>query len=286
MLSAKGGFMHRFLKLGFIILLIQSISHEASSSTSISEENLHSDLVSRKIFHTCLNRLKESITSFPSIFISYSWDNNAHTTLVDTFRLDLEGVGFTGITNRPGGNYNLHKHTDKILEVDKVILIGSPGLKTKYANAIDGKGGMISQEIDILRSRINKRGVEGIIPILFQGGINDNFPEVLHHLPTRYLMTGSPYFINFFELLTDIFHIEEDSVTIVKQIEEKKEDFLKLSNIPEDILKIYVRNKQRDERLQEEQKRQNLTAILFAEEPKASNSNYSEASSLGKPKKK
>ena len=165
-------------------------------------------------FYGHLEKLSSELRQLPapSIFISYSEDNKRHQTRVETLVNDLLKAGipvqkilFDQWWNRAGASADIFEPADRIRDADKVIVVGSPGLKTKY----NGRIGTISQEINALRMRITgERKTEGIIPVWFEGNHEDAFPDGLQTIFPRFL--GENYFVNFFELLRDIYQMHLD----------------------------------------------------------------------------
>ena len=149
----------------------------------------------------------------PTIFVSYSWDSEAYKRRIHNLCVDLEKTGIPvnqilldQWANRPGGPYDIHQFMERIPNSDKVLLFGSPELKRKYEarEAYPKDAGLVSHEINLLRSRIIAGGVEGVIPAWFEGRFEDSFPSGLHNIIGRQL---DNYFIKFFELLEDIYQI-------------------------------------------------------------------------------
>jgi hypothetical protein len=150
-------------------------------------------------------------TCNPSIFVCYSWDDPAHRRRVEGLCEDLVSAGippaslfFDRWTGRPGGPDDLHQSAARIVESNKVILVGTRNLKTKYEEKAanpDGAG-TVSHEISLLRTRMARKGVAGIIPAWFEGRFKDVFPQGLQHVISRHL---EDYPSNFFDLLWDIY---------------------------------------------------------------------------------
>jgi hypothetical protein len=82
---------------------------------------------------------------------------------------DLVDVGVPGgeilfdqWSNRPGGHADLYQNVERIVTAGRVIVVGSADLKARYGDAEHGRG-VISLEISVLRTRIQRRGTDGII---------------------------------------------------------------------------------------------------------------------------
>lgn len=154
--------------------------------------------------------LPHHVAELPTIFLSYSWENDVHMQRVEALALDLKtsGIPLEKIlldrwASRPGSGVGIFQHADKVSKTDKVIMIGSPGLPAKY----EGREGVVSQELDNLRSRLKEpqKGA-GIILVWFEGGISDNIPVGgFHALPGHSL---GNYFVDFFGLLENIYQLD------------------------------------------------------------------------------
>lgn len=193
---------------------VKSVNGAASSRADLSEapsspDKASSPLDERARAHGVLfeKHLKDLATFLrtlppPSIFISYSWDSRDHKDRVRGLATHLLNAGIPedhvfldNWKSLPGGDTTVSGASDKIMSADKVLLIGSPGLKEKY----DNQQGIITQEIEVLRLRIVKKGVIGVIPAWFEGNHGDVFPIGVQTLAAQPL--GADYFENFFNLL-------------------------------------------------------------------------------------
>ncbi|MBN9343682.1 MAG: trypsin-like serine protease [Holosporales bacterium] len=152
-------------------------------------------------------QLKLPDPTFLTLFICYSpYEGEEHGNKIRTLAEDLalSGIPDNNIfydewANRPGGPYTIHQYQDSIFKVSKVLVVGSQSLKEQYER--EGRG-FTSQAIELLRTRISKQGVQGIIPLWFGREQEDNFPSALINM--RGEAMEQDYFLKFYDLLQDI----------------------------------------------------------------------------------
>jgi tetratricopeptide (TPR) repeat protein len=197
----------RFWRYGLVSLFLCFSAIQAAEPGRFN--SLEADSPQMVLFRAHLRKvaelgLKDHVN--PSIFVSYSWDSETHKKRVLTFCEDLARAGIPvgqilldEWANRPGGPYDLHQFMDRIPDSDKVILFGTSELKRKY----EGSGeGVVSREITLLRTRIEKQGVLGVINAWFSGEFEEAFPRGLQAIIARRL---DDYSAQFFEFLFDIY---------------------------------------------------------------------------------
>jgi HEAT repeat protein len=152
-----------------------------------------------------------------------------------------------------------HGFADKIFKAQKVLVVGSPGLKEQYEKQGTGD---VSQIIENLRTRIikNKKGVEGIIPLWFEGEAKNTFPQGLQNLTNIYLGRKLDYFENFFDLIADIYACHEEPKKAFNQV---RVDFKrKATHIPADFLIKYKDKLAQYAQEQKEKDRHFIKSIL------------------------
>jgi hypothetical protein len=144
-----------------------------------------------------------------------------------------------------------HGFADKIFKAQKVLVVGSPGLKEQYEKQGTGD---VSQIIENLRTRITEKGVKGIIPLWFEGEAKNTFPQGLQNLTNIYLGRKLDYFKNFFDLITNIYFLEYEFKNRLDQV---REDFKrKATHIPADFLITYAQKLAQYAQEQKEKDRQ------------------------------
>jgi V8-like Glu-specific endopeptidase/tetratricopeptide (TPR) repeat protein len=213
-------------------------------------------------FHSCLKELKIESPS-PSVFLCYYNENEAHQARVVEVAKDLQLSGipqkqiiFDKWSARPGGGKTIFQHADQVFErADKVLMIGSPQLKTHYEKQEGGRG-ITTHQIENILTRMLKKDSSGIIPIWFEGSMEENIPYSLEKLQPRSF--EKDYFLSFFELLEDIYQMppNDNPVSQVRtEFERQKE------KISEDMV---AKVKEKIERENEERKKKDEEALRKA----------------------
>jgi hypothetical protein len=249
----KRHYSHTHISNSLILLNLISIPFISSSTLFAMEENLGlekdfstctdvfisevkmSDLqADTDIFINCLRQIPIShFSSISDIFILYDRNNEAYRERAEVFcsylveaRINPSSLYFD---LRPGSASDVHQHADKILTSQKVIVLGSPSLKKEYSKNV----GILSQEVGLLRTRMLKKGNEGIILSFSEGDFTENYPDNFSLFPIRNLRAD--YHLSFFELLMDIL----PGISLHHPIKIIKEEFSKLRKIPSSMLNDY-----------------------------------------------
>ncbi len=128
-------------------------------------------------FEDSLKKIQSWKNSKPSCFISYSWGITPHETLIHKLAGDLEKAGVKVLLdihdNVPGTR--IIRFTEKIENVDFVVLAGSLKLREKYNQEA---GSVINMEIDQIATMLRHKP-NSIIPILLEGTAKLAFPLFL-----------------------------------------------------------------------------------------------------------
>ena len=106
----------------------------------------------------------ENITYIPTVFISYSYDNDQHLEWVKKFAEDLiTRGGINTILDQWELNYgdSVSKFMENIHSVDKIIIVCSPLYKEKADNVKDGVG----YEKKMIVEKLKEGEVSTIIPV-------------------------------------------------------------------------------------------------------------------------
>lgn len=119
-------------------------------------------------------------TNEPLVFISYSWDDDAHRNWVREFADDLIKNGVKVIIDtydlRLGGNRTFFMERS-VEEADFVLVIFTPAYRDKSNKRTGGAG----YEYTIINQELyeNMSNNKKIIPILRRGSINDSIPSFI-----------------------------------------------------------------------------------------------------------
>jgi V8-like Glu-specific endopeptidase len=216
-----------------------------------------------KIFYALLHEVStiEDLTQQASqltIFMCYDSNNKTHSNEIEKLACDLvkSGIPEHNIyldkwANRPGSNVTIYQHVDRIFKTARVLVIGSPALKEKYEQGQEGRDINFIQ-VENLRIRITKQGVGGIIALWLEGKPEENFPEALLSINSKFF--SSDYFNEFFSLLEHLYSLSliNNPIKSIKDRFERSK-----SSLTEEILQGFKLN------TQEEQKRLNEKEDAF-----------------------
>lgn len=125
-------------------------------------------------------RLPERIQDVPRVFVSYSWDDDAHKTWVLEFATNLQGEsGVQVILDRwhlHPGQERLHFMEQAVSTSDFVIVVATPNYKHRADNRLGGVGyeaGAITGEL------AGNFTIDKFIPALRNGSFQDSIPIYL-----------------------------------------------------------------------------------------------------------
>lgn len=116
----------------------------------------------------------------PTVFISYSWDDDEHTSWILNLAKRLFDNGVQVILDRyelkPGSNL-MHFMEQSIPKADKVLLIFTPNYKRKA----EGREGGVGFEYSILNTELYRQIANNkkYIPVLKSGTFEDSIPSFI-----------------------------------------------------------------------------------------------------------
>lgn len=125
----------------------------------------------------------------PVVFISYSWDSEAHKAWVRKLSDDLREKHsiYTLLDQNNRGGYDLISFMNQAVEkADRVLMIGTPEYKRK-SELYDG-GGVKYEDQLITIGIYNKMGTSKFIPVLRAGKFDTSFRSLIE-TRTGYVMT-------------------------------------------------------------------------------------------------
>lgn len=114
----------------------------------------------------------------PSCFISYAWGVSKHEAWAHRFATKLQQLGINVYLDIWHNQFeSVAQFTEKLYDVDYILIIGTPLLKSKWENK-EKLGYIVAQELeqifDVKRETPNK-----IIKLLLDGKNDDSFPRYL-----------------------------------------------------------------------------------------------------------
>ena len=238
-------YIYNILVCSFIIFLFLTNVYgmEAEVFQSTEQPSKQDQFIAEKVlFRYSLTQVKLLDPSI-TIFICYDFEDNDVYTKIASLVEDLVALSIPENQifwrNVAGSENSIYQYAAKLFETSKVFVVGSHGLKEKYEGE-KAERGIISHQIENLLTRKLKKGPKGIIPIWFEGGVQESLPVDLCSLEPHHL--GEDYFINFFDLLLDI----DGDTKSNNSIAEAKENFIESRRIlePEFIFEHAVKLRQ------------------------------------------
>lgn len=150
------------------------------------------ELLGKKIIKqqtTISVKVKKELPLNPTVFISYSWDDEQHKQWVLNLANRLCSDGIDVILDRfnlqPGKNLP-HFVESSISKADRIIIVFTPNYKLKA----DKRTGGVGYEYSIMNADLynNQTSNEKVIPVLRAGNSNDSIPTFMQqfiHIDTR-----------------------------------------------------------------------------------------------------
>lgn len=146
------------------------------------------------------------IISNPTVFISYSWDNEEHQNWVLKLATKLFDNGVAVLLDRyelgPGKNV-LHFMETSIPKADKVIIVFTNNYKLKAENRKGGVGyeySILNSELYRIISTNNK-----FLPVIRNGSIETSVPNFMQQFISVDMIDDSKFDENFNQLLLAIY---------------------------------------------------------------------------------
>ena len=232
-----------FVRLAFLVIFF------LTGFVNASEEEETRAFLKDLIFHNFLRGVPEVVDINPDskIFILYNTEDSEHSAKVEKFceQLLLSGISYSNILFerwflRPGSGLNRHQYSDTILQADKVVVIGSPGLKKAYESGI----GWCYGQLTGLLSRLREKSGRNVIFTHLDGTLESCFPQFTFSQYVNCDLRES-YGGPFFDFLGYLYQLPHHS-----RLNGLKEDFLRIvSQIPEDSIAAEgaLRRREREE---------------------------------------
>lgn len=159
-----------------ILNIVKPVEPEGVSAIEMLLGRKTIDAVVKEVPSTTLPPIPGS----PIIFISYSWDGEAHKEWVLRLAERLQENGVTVILDRyelRAGKSVPHFVEQSIRIADKIIVIFSPNYKTKAMN----RSGGVGYEYSIMNAELYQKQAsnEKIIPVLRTGDLTTSIPEFM-----------------------------------------------------------------------------------------------------------
>lgn len=149
----------------------------------------------------------------PECFISYAWGNKEHERWVErSLATDLQKAGIIVLLDRWENariGASVMRFIERIEHCDKVVVVGTPAYRKKYANRERERGFVVAAEGDLMAPRMlgTEAEKESVLPVLLAGSAKESFPAWLHGRVHADFRKEQDYFITSFDLLLSIYGI-------------------------------------------------------------------------------
>jgi GTPase SAR1 family protein len=125
--------------------------------------------------------VKDQKLTPPECFISYAWGDKEQERWVErSLATDLQKSGINVVLDKWETRIgtNIMRFMERIEECDKLIVVGTPAYRMKYANKESEKGYVLATEGEMiaLRKLNTKAHRESVLPVLLAGDEQESFP--------------------------------------------------------------------------------------------------------------
>jgi hypothetical protein len=171
----------------------------------------------RSRFEQVLFRVKTYVTQegvpAPDCFISYAWGDYDHDHWVEhELATDLLKAGITVVLDRWENariGASVPRFVERIADVDRVIVVGTPLYRTKYANGEPMGPFVVAAEGDLIGKRMigSEEDKESVLPVLLVGTSKSSFPPLLGGRVYADFRVAERYFSTVFDLILSLYQI-------------------------------------------------------------------------------
>ncbi len=149
----------------------------------------------------------------PECFISYAWGDREQERWVErNLATDLQKSGINVLLDRWENarfGASVMRFIERIEECDKIIVVGTPAYRQKYANKETERGFVVAAEGDIMAPRLlgTEAEKESVVPLLLTGNARESFPIWLQGRVYADFRNERAYFITAFDLILSFYNI-------------------------------------------------------------------------------
>jgi GTPase SAR1 family protein len=156
----------------------------------------------------------------PECFISYAWGDKEQERWVErNLASDLQKAGIRILLDqwenkRIGAS--VMRFIERIEACDKVIVVGTPGYRKKYANRETERGFVVAAEGDLTAPRMlgTEAEKESVLPVLLAGDVKESLPVWLRGRVYADFRNDRQYFITAFDLILSIYNIAPNAPAV------------------------------------------------------------------------
>lgn len=149
----------------------------------------------------------------PDCFISYAWGDSEQERWVEkNLATDMQKAGISVILDRwenSRAGASVPRFVERIEKCSQIIVVGTPGYRTKYENTEKGTGSIVAAEFDVISNRLlgTEAQKQSVLPILLQGDKTNSFPPLLHSRVFADFRDKAEYFVTLFDLVLNLYGI-------------------------------------------------------------------------------
>ena len=157
--------------------------------------------------------VKEQKLAPPECFISYAWGNPEHERWVEKhLATDLIKAGITVVLDRWENariGASVPRFVERVAKCDRVLVVGTPLYRSKYANNQPMRGFVVAAEGDLIGKRMigTEAHKETVLPVLLEGSEEASFPHLLQGRVYADFRETEAYFGRMFDLLLSLYGI-------------------------------------------------------------------------------
>jgi TIR domain len=149
----------------------------------------------------------------PECFISYAWGDREQERWVErNLATDLQKAGISVVLDRWENarvGAPVARFVERIEKSDRVIVVGTPLYRKKYANKGRSAGYVVAAEVDLISNRLlgTEAQKETVLPLLLAGKNTSSLPPLLHGRVFADFRDERAYFTTAFDLILDLYGI-------------------------------------------------------------------------------
>jgi hypothetical protein len=173
--------------------------------------------------------VKDQGIKVPECFISYAWGEPQHECWVERdLATDLQKAGINVVLDKWENQRigaSVMRFIERIKQCDKVIVVGTPAYRKKYANKEIERGFVVAVEGDLMAPRMlgMEAEKESVLPVLLVGDVKKSFPIWLQSRVYADFRNERDYFITAFDLILSLYSISHGNPAVADLRESLRE---------------------------------------------------------------
>ncbi len=166
-----------------------------------------------RIIFQVLSYVEDQKLPKPECFISYAWGDKDQERWVErNLATDLQKAGINVLLDKWENariGANVMRFIERIEQCDKIIVVGTPSYREKYANKKTGIGFVVATEGDLMAPRMlgTEADRESVLPVLLAGDVKQSLPLWLQGRVYADFRNERAYFTKAFDLILSLYGI-------------------------------------------------------------------------------